>query len=110
MPQLNVRGIAFDEMAGISSALIHELAGICECGTDNFTIDLLQTVSVFDGRQVDTYPFIEVAWFERGQAVRDRLAEAITRHIRAAGVEDVEVAFKVYRENGYYVNGRPCGE
>jgi hypothetical protein len=40
--------------------------------------------------------------------VRDRFAAAVTRHVRQAGVAEVEVAFKVYREDAYYVNGVSC--
>ncbi|UVI31116.1 DUF1904 domain-containing protein [Paenibacillus spongiae] len=109
MPQLTVRGMALDRIASISGPLVHELAEICGCGTDNFTIDLMQVISVFEGQQTETYPFIEVAWFERGPAVRDRLADAITRHVRKAGVAEVEVAFKVYSEDAYYINGQSCG-
>jgi hypothetical protein len=108
MPQLSVRGIPADQMSKISQSLVEELASICACGTDNFTIDCIQSVSVFDGQRVETYPFIEVAWFERGDAVRDLVGQAVTRHVHALGVAEVEVAFKVYREDGYYVNGKRC--
>ncbi|MFC3341809.1 DUF1904 family protein [Paenibacillus abyssi] len=108
MPQLTVRGIEANTMMAISRPLIEELAAVCECGTDNFTVDCLSVTSVFDGERADTYPFIEVAWFERGREVRDRLAEAVTRHIRLAGIAEVEIAFKVYREDAYYINGIPC--
>ncbi|MDF2961368.1 MAG: hypothetical protein K0S39_3103 [Paenibacillus sp.] len=106
MPQLNVRGISENQMSRVSSKLVEELALICECGTDNFLIDCIQTVSVFDGQRVDTYPFIEVAWFERGTETRDRVALALTRHLQSIGVMELEIAFKVYREDGYYINGR----
>ncbi|NOU96916.1 DUF1904 family protein [Paenibacillus sp. LMG 31456] len=108
MPQLNVRGISADQMSVISKPMIEELAWICECGSDNFTIDCMQTVSVFDGQRVDTYPFVEIAWFERGTTIRDRVALAVTQHIQSIGVKEVEVAFKVYSEDGYYINGRRC--
>jgi hypothetical protein len=103
MPQLTVRGIHIQTMAAISHLLVKELAMVCGCGTDNFTIDCLHLTSVFDGQIADTYPFVEVAWFERGFDVQDRFAEVLTRHIRLAGIAEVEVAFKVYREDSYYV-------
>lgn len=110
MPQLTIRGISVQTIKAISGPLVEELASICECGTDNFTLDCLAVTSVFGGETVETYPFIEVAWFERGGVVRYRFAEAVTRHVRLAGVTDVEVAFKVYREDAYYVSGVPCRE
>jgi hypothetical protein len=109
MPQLTIRGIHHQTMAAVSIQLVEELAAICECGTDNFTLDCIHVTSVLDGAAADTYPFIEVAWFERGREVRDRFAETVYRHVRSAGIAEVEVAFKVYREEGYYVNGLPCG-
>ena len=110
MPQLTIRGIEPHTAAAIAVPLVQELALVCACGTDNFTLDILQvtTVSVTGGQPTDTYPFIEVAWFERGQAVRDRFAETVTRHLRQGGVSEVEIAFKVYAEAAYYVNGEPC--
>lgn len=108
MPQLTIRGINPELVIEISGALVRQLAELCECGTDNFTFDCLQTVSGMDGKQVDTYPFVEVAWFERGSHTRDLLVDAITKHLKSAGVSEVEVAFKVYNEDGYYINGIRC--
>ncbi|CAG7618273.1 DUF1904 family protein [Paenibacillus allorhizosphaerae] len=109
MPQLTARGISVEILASISKPLVEELADICKCGTDNFTVDCLNVVSVFDGQVCETFPFIEVAWFERGSEARDRIAEAITRYVRSVGILELEIAFKVYREDGYYVGGVPCG-
>lgn len=109
MPQLNVKGISAEAMRTISTALIEDLALICECGTDNFTIDCLQTISVFGGKTVPTFPFIQVAWFERGQETRDRVAAAITKQVQSLGVSEVEIAFLVYREDSYYANGKHFG-
>ncbi|CAM4487623.1 DUF1904 family protein [Paenibacillus tarimensis] len=108
MPQLTVRGIPSSLMAAISLPLVEELAILCECGTDNFTVDCIETASVMGGKRVDTFPFIEVAWFDRGRDVRDRFAEAISRHARLAGVAELEIAFKVYQPDAYYINGKSC--
>lgn len=108
MPQLTIRGIKPDLVREISDDLVRQMADLCECGTDNFTFDCLQTMSVMDGERVETYPFVEVAWFERGPQTRDLLAESITKHLLSAGVPEVEIAFKVYCEDGYYISGVRC--
>lgn len=95
-------------MALVSGRLVEELAAICQCDTNNFTIDCLQITSVWGGEVVPTYPFIEVAWFDRGTQVRDQLARAVTRHVQSLGIPELEIAFRVYRENEYYINGLPC--
>ncbi|MGE5705066.1 MAG: DUF1904 family protein [Clostridia bacterium] len=109
MPQLIVRGITVEQLKTISTPLIAELAEVCECGTDNFMIEYQHTTSIFGGEVVNSYPFIEVAWFERGQQVRDRFAEAVTRHVLSLGIPEVEIAFAVYREDSYYLNGKHFG-
>lgn len=108
MPQLTLRGISLEKIKTISTAMVEELANVCGCETDNFTIDCLQVTSLFAGHLVETYPFVEVAWFDRGKKVRDRFAATVTRHLWQTGIAEVEVAFKVYREDAYYVNGEPC--
>ncbi|WP_042164250.1 DUF1904 family protein [Paenibacillus gorillae] len=109
MPQLTFRGVPADKLLTVSEALATELAAICECGTDNFTMDVLQTTSVYGGSSSDTsYPFVEIGWFERGQAVRDQVAAAVTARLQEIGIADSEIAFRVYREDSYYINGVPC--
>lgn len=108
MPQLTVRGVEASVIAQVSAALLEDMAQLCECGTDNFTIDCLQLTAVgADGVGV-VFPFVEVAWFERGREVRDQLARCIASHLSEAGIQEVEIAFKVYEQGSYYINGRSC--
>lgn len=106
MPHMIVRGISVPHIQSISTALITELAEVCSCGTDNFMLECLPTVSIFQGEICETYPFIEVGWFERGQEIRDGYAQVLTKHILSLGIPEVEIAFKVYREDSYYWNGK----
>ncbi|WNR42195.1 DUF1904 family protein [Paenibacillus roseipurpureus] len=106
MPHMIIRGISVPQIQSISKALVADLATLCACGTDNFMLECLPTISIQDGQVSDTYPFIEVGWFDRGQEVRDAYASIVTKHILATGVPEVEIAFKVYREDSYYWNGK----
>ncbi|GGE74294.1 DUF1904 family protein [Priestia taiwanensis] len=108
MPHLFIRGMEVEQVKQMSTPLVEELAQICECGTDNFMLEVLHTTSVFGGEVVPSYPFIEVAWFERGQVVRDEFAKAVTKHTLATGLEEVEVAFRTFAEAAYYINGKSC--
>ncbi|TVY09102.1 DUF1904 family protein [Paenibacillus cremeus] len=105
MPHLSVRGIEAEDLRTISQPLVEELAAICACGEDQFTIGCFATISVFGGAFVSTYPFIEVAWFDRGQETRDKFAQAITKHVLSLGIPEVEIAFKAYLPECYYANG-----
>jgi len=108
MPRISVRGLTVEQVCGISESLVAELADICGCGTDNFTLECVQHTAVFAGKIVEAYPFVEVAWFERGQDVRDKVARSITEHVHGLGIVELEVAFTTYAENAYYINGVSC--
>jgi hypothetical protein len=110
MPQLLIRGITPEQVCEISEKLVAELADICECGTDNFMLECVHTTSVFGGKAVPSYPFIEVGWFERGQETRDQFAKAVAKHVMSLGIPEVEIAFTTYREDSYYLNGDRCFE
>jgi hypothetical protein len=105
MPQLLVRGISVAQLQQISESLVTALAELCQCGTDNFMIEAQPTTSIFAGKIVETFPFIEVSWFDRGAFIRDQFAQIITEHLLALGIMEVEIAFVVYREDSYYING-----
>lgn len=106
MPQLLVRGIQAEQMATISEPLLEELAALCGCGTDNFTIECLHTTGVFGGKVVESYPFIQVGWFERGQETRDQFARIVTRHVQSLGIPEVEMVFIAFPKESYYANGK----
>lgn len=106
MPHLIIRGVTVEQVKSISIPLVQELAGICACGTDNFTLEIVHSTFVFDGSEVPGYPLIEVKWFERGQEVQDRFAKSVTRHVQSLGIPEVEVAFGTFMESAYYLNGK----
>ncbi|WP_318502359.1 DUF1904 family protein [Bacillus sp. T3] len=106
MPQLIFKGIAVEQVKAISSVLVRELAELCHCEEDNFTLEIPQSTYVFNQEEVPAFPFIEVRWFERGQGMQDQFAEILTKHIQSLSVPEVEVAFSVFREAAYYYNGK----
>lgn len=106
MPQLLIKGISVDQVKTISKPLVQELAELCACGTDNFTLEVMNSTFVFDGEEVPGYPFIEVKWFERGLEIQDEFANLITKQVHSLGIPEVEVAFTTFRESNYYLNGK----
>ncbi|WP_028612111.1 DUF1904 family protein [Paenibacillus harenae] len=110
MPHLLFRGIPAERLKGASASLAEELAAVCGCGTDNFTMSCLHSDNVFGfGEGETSFVFIEVGWFERGRLVRNRFAEAVTRSLRELGIGEIEIVFSAYREDSYYINGEPVG-
>jgi hypothetical protein len=109
MPHLLIRGLSVDEVRTISRPLVADLAGLCQCPPDYFMLECLHTTAIFDGETVPSYPFVDVSWFDRGTEIRDRFAETVDRHIRSLGIPEAEIAFRAYREDQYYINGKPAG-
>lgn len=111
MPHLFIRGVDPDSLASVSEPLIGELAAIFDCPPDHILLECLHTTAVFAGKRVASYPFVEVNWFERGTETRDAAAACIDRHMRTAlGIEEMEIAFRVYSPDAYYANGHRLGE
>lgn len=111
MPHLLFRGVPAEKLQTVTNPLATELAALCECGTDNFTMACLHTTSVFGSDSGEaSFAFIEVGWFERGQQVRNRFAEAVTRYVAQLGISEIEIVFQAYHQNSYYINGEPVEE
>ncbi|UJF34671.1 DUF1904 family protein [Paenibacillus hexagrammi] len=107
MPRITIRGLTVEQICEMSEPLTRKLADICQCGEDNFTYECVNFISIFEGKVTDSYPFIEVAWFERGTEVRNQFAQAVTESVRTFGYEEIEVAFTTYTQESYYINGQP---
>ncbi|CAM3649689.1 DUF1904 domain-containing protein [Cohnella lubricantis] len=111
MPHLLIRGIAPEQIRSVSKPLTEELAAICSCPADDFMLECLHTTAIAGGEFAPSYPFIEIAWFDRGLEAQDRFAEAVDRHIRQGlGLPELELAFRVYRARDYYSAGRSLAE
>jgi hypothetical protein len=106
MPQLIFKGVTVDQVKEVSTSLVQELAELCDCGSDNFTLEIIHSSFVFNQEEVPGFPFIEVKWFERGQETQDAFANIITKHIHSLGIAEVEIAFTVFLESAYYLNGK----
>ena len=106
MPQIIVRGIKPEDMCKISQDIIDNLVEKVKCPRDYFEIECISSVKVTNGVVEQPYPFVEVAWFDRGQKVQDDVARIITDSIREVlGVSDMDLAFTLFEKNRYYENG-----
>ncbi|WP_160723577.1 DUF1904 family protein [Bacillus sp. USDA818B3_A] len=106
MPQLIFKGITVEQVKTISTSLVEELADLCECETDNFSLEIIHSTFVFNKDEVQSFPFIEVKWFDRGQEIQDQFAAIITKHLHSIDIPELEVAFSVFLESAYYYNGK----
>lgn len=106
MPQIRFRGLNSKDVKAISKELVNNLTNIIGCPRNYFILEVVNSTFIHDGSEVDGYPFVEVAWFDRGQEIRDKTAVEITRAVKAVIDGDVDVAFINYKEDSYYENGK----
>lgn len=106
MPHLLFRGVDATGLQAAALPLVQQLAEACDCGADQFTLNVLHMTNVFGcGPDDPPYAFVEIGWFERGADTRDRVARLVTDAIVKLGIPDVEIVFHAYSENRYYING-----
>jgi len=107
MPQIIVRGIKAVNLCEISENMIDELVEAVKCPRDYFEIECIESIAIRNGRIADVYPFVEVAWFDRGQEIQDKVAKIITDNIRNnLNIESMDLAFTVFEKEKYYENGQ----
>ena len=106
MPQIKVRGINENEICKISENMIDKLVEAVKCPRDYFEIECIKSVAIRNGKIAEAYPFVEVAWFDRGQEVQDTVAKIITDSIRdGLNIKNMDLAFTVFEKEKYYENG-----
>lgn len=104
MPQIIFRGLETEDLKLISRDLIAELSAVTGTDPDVFTLEVIETVMVENGRQVPNYPYVEVKWFDRGQAVQDRTAAVICTYLKRIGIAECDIYFTILRRSQYYFN------
>lgn len=104
MPMLKIRGIEEREVLEISKNLIDELEKVIECPRDYFTIELIKSTYIMDGEVVNAPKIVEVAWFDRGQDIQNKVAKIITKYLKNSE-ECLDVIFSNLSTNNYYENG-----
>lgn len=75
---------------------------------EDFTFEYIYTTFFHEGEVSPAYPFIEVFWFERGQEVRDTVAQVVTKQVKEIVGEDnnVAVIFTALEPSAYYDNAK----
>ncbi|WP_374078224.1 DUF1904 domain-containing protein [Bdellovibrio bacteriovorus] len=107
MPHIRMRALKADHVRQLSADLSKDLAQVMNTSEDNFTFEAVATQFFTQGQLTDSYPFVEVLWFERPQEVQDNCARILTDKVKAlTGAEDVVVVFHVLAKTAYYENGR----
>lgn len=106
MPTITVKGVKPENLCSISEELINSLVDTIKCPKDYFEIESLNVVSVTSGSITEPYPFVEIAWFDRGLETQDLVAKIITETFKnKLNIDNLDLAFKLYEKRSYYENG-----
>ncbi len=106
MPQIRMRGVQAEKIAPVSKDLVDQLHAITGTAREHFTIELTHSTYILDGAVVPSIPFVEIAWFDRGQEVQDRVAQVVTAAMKQAGYPELDMVFTLMERSRYYENGQ----
>lgn len=107
MPHIRVRGIALEDLESISDLLIKEAAELLATPADHFTLEYQAITYFVTGGASPAYPFFEVLWFDRGEEIKQKLAQKITNMVKPLLFEekDICIVFHDIKGNDYFENG-----
>ena len=106
MPHIRFRSVKAEYVQELSELLCKGLAEAMFTSMDNFTFEAVTTQFFCAGQKTESYPFVEVLWFERTPEIQDHAARLITEQVKKiGGYEDVIVIFQSLNKAAYYENG-----
>ena len=102
MPRIVFKGIQIKELKEISRELVNELSEIVNTPRDNFILEFSQNTYIFDGKEIETYPVVEVNWFRRSREIEQSVYRILENKIKGLGYGEAEVYFVELKEESYY--------
>ncbi|PAT01329.1 hypothetical protein CI105_07055 [Candidatus Izimaplasma bacterium ZiA1] len=100
MPHLRFRGCLLEEVKSINNELVKSLSDLLETPIDYFTIEYENS----DFTSKEKYPFITVLWFDRGEDIKQEVANIITDFMKEFKYDDVCVYFDDLKKENYFEN------
>lgn len=106
MPQIICKGLKEQEVIHLSKTLSENLAEIMNTPKDWFLFEYIERKCYVLGEKLSGDPIIDIWWFDRGQDIKDKTAQAIDKSIRVLGYEQIEIVFHECKEDSYFENGK----
>lgn len=106
MPHIRFRGLEVETLKNISTSLIDGLTNIIECDRSWFTLEYIESTFIQDGKVSKGYPFVEILWFDRGNAIKDKVAKFVTSLLENGNdYPAITVIFTDLKGQDYFENG-----
>jgi len=106
MPQLKFKGVKLDSICAISESMVSQISELISCPKEHFTVEHISTSFIREGQVVEGYPLIEIAWFDRGQELQDKVALIVTEELKKVGYPECDIFFTLFNKTSYYENGK----
>lgn len=106
MPHLRCRALELETVKKISTSLINGLTEIIKCDRSWFTLEHINSIFISDEEVINSYPFIEILWFDRGEKVKKEVADFITNLLKKENdYLSITIIFIDLEKNNYFENG-----
>lgn len=105
MPTFRFHGTDVAKLAQVSSEMHKQLCELYAVPIDYITIEVIQSVFLHQGKEVKSYPLVEVLAFKRPDELEDKVAEVVHTALSKAGYEESELYFSYVEARHYYGNG-----
>lgn len=104
MPHIRVRAVEYDHLVSRSGRIVDRLAEKVGCDRSWFTLELVETRFVADGKPCQPNPFVEVLWFPRDAETKKAVAAILDEELRGRS-EYVTVVFTDLERGDYFEKG-----
>lgn len=105
MPRLAFHAIPTEAVQAAHPALMADFDAILGPAAAHTVFEVVQSTFI----PAPSFPFVEVALFDRGPEIQDALARSLTQRLKEAGCASVDIAFRRMEPRGYYEDGAALG-
>ena len=106
MPQLIIKGLKPCEYQPFAKKVRPELSKIVGCPEDWFTFDYQLSALYTSEGAIESFPVIQIWWFERPKDVQDAAAAFLDATLKEKGYRGSQISFHLFREEDYYEDGQ----
>lgn len=102
MPTLVIRGVKQSDVQVLAKPLIEQLSVVADCAKSVFTLEWTMTAHYDDQGLFESYPMINVHWFDRPKETQDKAAQVIAKLFKSLGYKRVKVSFIIIDRETFY--------
>ena len=103
MPQIIVKDVSVLRMAKLRfPSSLKPFFRLVECPEDWVTVELCESKFFTKEGLTEQYPIIQIWWYERPQAVQDRVAKELSELFLKEGFSLVQISFHLFDKKDYY--------